>query len=76
MGGEILFIESSLNKGNGRLQLTGNLGEVMKESASTALSYIKAHAEQLGWTRKCWRKTTSTYTFPKAPSPKTAHRPV
>ncbi|MEQ1745656.1 MAG: endopeptidase La [Saprospiraceae bacterium] len=47
VGGEILFIESSLNKGNGRLQLTGNLGDVMKESASTALSYIKAHADEL-----------------------------
>ena len=48
IGGEILFIEVSLNKGNGRLQLTGNLGEVMKESASTALSYLKAHAEHRG----------------------------
>lgn len=47
VGGEILFIEVSLNKGNGRLQLTGNLGEVMKESASTALSYIKAHSDDL-----------------------------
>lgn len=48
VGGEILFIEVSLNKGGGRLQLTGNLGDVMKESASTALSYLKAHAESLG----------------------------
>jgi ATP-dependent Lon protease len=48
VGGEILFIEVSLNKGSGRLQLTGNLGDVMKESASTALSYIKANAERLG----------------------------
>lgn len=47
VGGEILFIEVSMNKGSGRLQLTGNLGEVMKESAGTALSYIKAHAEAL-----------------------------
>ncbi|TNE60714.1 MAG: endopeptidase La [Bacteroidetes bacterium] len=47
VGGEILFIESSVNKGSGRLQLTGNLGDVMKESASTALSYIKAHASDL-----------------------------
>ncbi|MBL7825343.1 MAG: endopeptidase La [Saprospiraceae bacterium] len=47
VGGEILFIEVSLNKGGGRLQLTGNLGEVMKESASTALSYIKAHSDEL-----------------------------
>jgi ATP-dependent Lon protease len=48
VGGDILFIESSLNKGAGKLTLTGNLGEVMKESASTALSYLKAHAEALG----------------------------
>ena len=48
VGGEILFIESSLSKGKGKLILTGNLGEVMKESANTALSYVKAHAEQIG----------------------------
>src|SRR5690606_18412142 len=44
VGGDILFIESSLSKGKGSLTLTGNLGNVMKESASTALSYLKAHA--------------------------------
>lgn len=48
VGGEILFIETSLHKGKGALTMTGNLGSVMKESASTALSYIKAHAEDLG----------------------------
>ncbi len=46
-GGSVLFIETSLSKGNGRLTLTGNLGDVMKESASIALAYIKSHAEQL-----------------------------
>lgn len=44
VGGEILFVETSLSKGKGGLTLTGNLGNVMKESASTALSYLKAHA--------------------------------
>ena len=44
VGGDILFIETGLSKGKGGLQLTGNLGNVMKESASTALSYLKAHA--------------------------------
>ncbi|WP_312337042.1 endopeptidase La [Sphingobacterium sp.] len=44
VGGDILFIESSLSPGKGRLSLTGNLGEVMKESASIALAYLKAHA--------------------------------
>ncbi|MFT3740500.1 MAG: endopeptidase La [Breznakibacter sp.] len=43
-GGEILFVESSLSKGNGKLTLTGNLGDVMKESAILALEYLKAHA--------------------------------
>jgi len=44
-GGEILFVETSLSKGNGKLTLTGNLGEVMKESAIIALEYLKANAE-------------------------------
>jgi ATP-dependent Lon protease len=43
-GGEILFVEVSLSKGKGELTLTGNLGDVMKESASIALAYLKAHA--------------------------------
>jgi len=43
-GGEILFVEVSLSKGKGDLTLTGNLGEVMKESASIALAYLKSHA--------------------------------
>jgi len=47
VGGEILFIESTLTKGSGKLTLTGQLGDVMKESAITALTYLKAHAEQL-----------------------------
>lgn len=47
VGGDILFIETSLSRGKGKLTLTGNLGEVMKESASIALAYLKAHADQL-----------------------------
>lgn len=47
VGGDILFIESSLSKGKGRLTLTGNLGDVMKESATTALTYLKSNAEKL-----------------------------
>ena len=48
VGGEILFIETSLSKGKGsKLTLTGNLGDVMKESAVLALEYIKAHADSL-----------------------------
>ena len=48
VGGDILYIEVSLSKGKGKLSLTGNLGDVMKESATTALSYIKSHATELG----------------------------
>ena len=48
VGGDILYIEASLSQGKGKLLLTGNLGDVMKESATTALSYIKANGETLG----------------------------
>ena len=48
VGGEILFIESSLTQGTGKLQLTGQLGDVMKESAITALTFLKSHCEYLG----------------------------
>ena len=47
VGGDILFIESTISKGKGALSLTGNLGNVMKESATLALEYIKSNAEQL-----------------------------
>ena len=46
-GGEILFVETSLSRGSGKLTLTGNLGEVMKESAVIALEYLKSNAELL-----------------------------
>ena len=45
VGGDILFIEASVSRGSGRMTLTGQLGEVMKESAQAALSYVKANAE-------------------------------
>lgn len=48
VGGDILFIESTLSRGKGQLNITGNLGKVMKESAVIALEYIKANAEYLG----------------------------
>ena len=48
VGGDILFIESSLSPGKGKLTLTGNFGDVMKESAVIAMEYIKAHAKSLG----------------------------
>lgn len=48
VGGEILFVESSLSHGKGTLTMTGNLGDVMKESATLAFEYLKANAEQFG----------------------------
>ncbi|OYT16995.1 MAG: endopeptidase La [Bacteroidetes bacterium 4572_77] len=48
VGGEILFIETSLSKGKGNLSLTGNLGDVMKESATIAFQYLKSHAADMG----------------------------
>ncbi|MGB5321619.1 endopeptidase La, partial [Lutimonas sp.] len=48
VGGDILFIESILSKGKGTLSITGNLGKVMKESATIALEYIKANLEEFG----------------------------
>ncbi len=47
-GGEILFVESSLSRGKGNLTISGQLGDVMKESAMAALSYVKSNAEPLG----------------------------
>ncbi|HBZ38031.1 MAG: endopeptidase La [Bacteroidetes bacterium] len=47
-GGDILFIEASVSKGSGKLNITGQLGDVMKESAMLAISYLKAHAETVG----------------------------
>lgn len=47
-GGDILFIEASVSKGSGKLNITGQLGDVMKESAMLAVSYLKAHAKEIG----------------------------
>jgi ATP-dependent Lon protease len=48
VGGDILFIETSRMRGKGRVEITGQLGDVMKESARAALSYVRSHAEELG----------------------------
>jgi ATP-dependent Lon protease len=48
VGGEILYVETSLSKGKGGLTLTGNLGDVMKESAMLAHEYLKSHSDELG----------------------------
>jgi len=54
-GGDILFIEASLSRGSGRMILTGQLGDVMKESAQAALSYVKSHADELGIPQDAFR---------------------
>ncbi len=56
VGGEILFIESSLSKGSGKLTLSGQLGDVMKESAMTAISYLKARSERFDINYKIFQK--------------------
>jgi len=70
VGGDILFIEVSGSKGKGKLSLTGNLGDVMKESASTALSYIKAHATKLGISDEVFENTDIHIHVPEGSIPK------
>ncbi len=70
VGGEILFIETSLSPGKGGLKLTGNLGEVMKESAVTALSYLKAHSQEYGIDPEVFNKTDIHVHVPEGAIPK------
>ena len=70
VGGDMLYIEASLNKGKGKLTLTGNLGDVMKESATTALSYIKANAERLGVDPDLFEKNDVHIHVPEGAIPK------
>ena len=70
VGGDILFIETSLSKGKGKLTLTGNLGDVMKESATTALSYIKANAASLNIDPKIFETVDIHIHVPQGAIPK------
>jgi ATP-dependent Lon protease len=70
VGGVILFIEVSLSKGKGTLTLTGNLGDVMKESVKTALSYLKANAEALNVDAKVISETDIHVHVPEGAIPK------
>ncbi len=69
-GGEILFIEASHSKGKGLLTLTGNLGDVMKESATLALEYIKAHASSIGIDEKMFEEHNIHVHVPAGAVPK------
>ena len=71
VGGDILFIEASRMSGSGRLILTGQLGEVMKESAQAALSLVKARAQQLGIAQPdSWEKQDIHVHVPAGATPK------
>ena len=70
VGGEILYVETSLSKGKGSLTLTGNLGEVMKESAMLAHEYIRSHAEQLGLNPELFDKYNVHVHVPEGAIPK------
>jgi ATP-dependent Lon protease len=70
VGGEILFIETLLSAGKGGLTLTGNLGQVMKESASTAFSFIQAHAEEWGLAANTFEKHAVHIHVPEGAVPK------
>lgn len=70
VGGEILFVESSLSPGKGVLTLTGNLGDVMKESATLAFEYLKAHAKQLNIDPELFKKWNAHIHVPEGATPK------
>jgi ATP-dependent Lon protease len=69
-GGEILYVEASLSKGRGNLTLTGQLGDVMKESAQAAVSYARAHAKKLGIEEDFYQKLDIHIHVPAGAIPK------
>ncbi len=70
VGGDILFIESSLSPGKGKLSLTGNLGDVMKESAAIAMAYLRSHAEDFGIDYKIFEEWDVNIHVPAGATPK------
>lgn len=70
VGGDILFIETILSKGKGGLNLTGNLGNVMKESATTALSYLKAHGAEYNIPMEKFEESNVHIHVPEGAQPK------
>ena len=70
VGGDILYIESILTPGKGGLTMTGNLGDVMKESATIALEWVKAHGEELGIDREKFEKFDVNIHVPEGAIPK------
>ncbi len=70
VGGDILFIETSISEGKGELKLTGNLGNVMKESATTALTYLQSNAKKYGLDTEIFAKKTLHIHVPEGGTPK------
>ena len=70
VGGDILFIEASVSPGSGKLHITGQLGDVMKESAQLALSYLKAHSKDLGITENAFTQWDIHLHVPAGATPK------
>ena len=70
VGGDILFIETLLSDGKGELKLTGNLGNVMKESATTALTYLQANAKKMGIDAELFAKKNIHIHVPEGATPK------
>ncbi len=70
VGGDILFIESSLSKGKGKLTITGNLGAVMKESVTIAMEYLKAHATDYNLSFEIFEKWNVHVHVPEGATPK------
>jgi ATP-dependent Lon protease len=70
VGGDILFIESSITKGKGKLTLTGNLGEVMKESAVIALEFLKSHSQWLDLPQEAFDNHNVHIHVPEGATPK------
>ena len=69
-GGDILFLETSITKGEGKLTLTGSLGDVMKESAMLALEYLKAHSEIIGIDQDVFKRWNVHLHVPEGATPK------
>jgi ATP-dependent Lon protease len=70
VGGDILFIETQLSEGKGELKLTGNLGNVMKESASTAFTWLEANGKKIGITAEAFNKKDAHIHIPEGATPK------
>ena len=69
-GGEILFVESTMSKGKGNLSITGNLGKVMKESATISLEYLKSNSRLLGIENQVFLENNFHIHVPEGATPK------